>query len=135
MASLSFEENGITGTLEDVPANKIISGVPFYTRIWYTVSDGSGGTSVTSEAIGMDTASTTLETYGVTPVWNQETGQYYASWTVEDGTLCEIWLEEEESLALKAALVNQYDLGGIAAWVLGFERSTVWDVIASNIGA
>lgn len=135
VASLSFEENGITGTLEDVPANKIISGVPFYTRIWYTVSDGSGGTSVTSEAIGMDTVSTTLETYGVTPVWNQETGQYYASWTVEDGTLCEIWLEEEESLALKAALVNQYDLGGIAAWVLGFERSTVWDVIASNIGA
>lgn len=133
VASLSFEENGITGTLEDVPANKIISGVPFYTRIWYTVTNSDGSTTVTSEAIGMDTVDTTLETYGVTPTWNEETGQYYASWTVEDGTLCEIWLEEEESLALKAALVKEYNLGGIAAWVLGFERSTVWDVLSSNI--
>lgn len=132
VASLSFEENGITGTLETVPARKIISGVPFYTRIWYTVTNSDGSTTVTSEAIGMDTVDTTLETYGVTPVWDEQTGQYYASWTVEDGTLCEIWLEEEESLALKASLVKEYDLGGIAAWVLGFERPTVWAVLEEN---
>lgn len=80
----------------------------------------------------MDTVDNTLETYGVTPVWDEQTGQYYASWTVEDGTLCEIWLEEEESLALKASLVKEYDLGGIAAWVLGFERPTVWAVLEEN---
>ena len=57
----------------------------------------------------------------------------YLAVRLEDGTLCEIWLEEEESLALKAALVKEYNLGGIAAWVLGFERSTVWDVLSSNI--
>ena len=115
-----------------MPARKIISGVPFYTRIWYTVTNSDGSTTVTSEAIGMDTVDTTLETYGVTPVWDEQTGQYYASWTVEDGTLCEIWLEEEESLALKASLVKEYDLGGIAAWVLGFERPTVWAVLEEN---
>ena len=43
-----------------------------------------------------------------------------------------IWLEEEESLALKASLVKEYDLGGIAAWVLGFERPTVWAVLEEN---
>ena len=133
VASITFEENGIAGTLEEVPAEKIISGVPFYTRIWYTVTNADGSTSVNSEAIGMNTVERTLETYGVTPVWNEETAQYYAAWTTEDGVLCEIWIEEEESLARKARLVNKYGLGGIAAWVLGFERSSVWSVLSENI--
>ena len=133
VASIGFEENGIIGTLEDVPAEKIISGVPFYTRIWYTVTDAEGTTHVNSEAIGMDTVDRTLETYGVTPVWDEETAQYYAAWTTEDGVLCEIWMEEEESLARKARLVSRYGLGGIAAWVLGFERSSVWEVLSKNI--
>ena len=133
VASISFEENGIIGTLEDVPAEKIISGVPFYTRIWYTVTNADGTTSVSSEAIGMDTVDRTLETYGVTPEWNEETAQYYAAWHTEDGVLCEIWIENEESLARKARLVSEYDLGGIAAWVLGFERASIWEVLSNNI--
>lgn len=133
VASLSFEENGIIGTLEDVPSGKIISGVPFYTRIWYTTDNGDGTAAVTSEAIGMNTADTTLETYGVTAQWNEETGQDYAAWTLENGTRCQIWLENEKSLAKKARLVSQYDLGGIAAWVLGFQRDTVWEVLEQNI--
>lgn len=133
VASIGFEENGIIGTLKDVPAEKIISGVPFYTRIWYTVNNADGTASVSSEAIGMNTVDNTLESYGVTPVWDETAGQYYAGWTKDDGVLCEIWIENEESLARKARLVGQYHLGGIAAWVLGFERSTVWDVISKNI--
>ena len=134
VASLSFEENGIIGTLEDVPADKIISGVPFYTRIWYTADNGDGTFSVTSEAIGMNTVDNTLETYGVTAVWNEETSQDYASWTLENGIRCEIWIENEKSLAEKARLVSKYDLGGIAAWVLGFERDTVWEILEKNVG-
>lgn len=133
VASLSFEENGIIGTLEDVPAEKIVSGVPFYTRIWYTATNADGSTTVTSEAISMNTVANTLETYGVTPVWSEETSQYYASWTTQDGVLCEIWIEEEESLGQKARLVSKYKLGGIAAWVLGFERPGVWEVLSGNI--
>ena len=134
MASLSFEENGIIGTLEDVPADKIISGVPFYTRIWYTADNGDGTFSVTSEAIGMNTVDNTLETYGLTAAWNEETSQDYAAWTLEKGIRCEIWIENEKSLAEKARLVSKYDLGGIAAWVLGFERDTVWEVLEKNMG-
>lgn len=133
VASIGFEENGIIGTLEDVPAEKIISGVPFYTRIWYTATNADGSTSVSSEAIGMNTVDNTLESYGVTQVWDEETAQYYAGWTKDDGVLCEIWIENEESLARKARLVSQYNLGGIAAWVLGFERATVWEVLSNNI--
>lgn len=133
VASIGFEENGIIGTLEEVPKEKIISGVPFYTRIWYTAVNEDGSVSVDSEAIGMDTVDRTLETYGVTISWQEDTAQYYASWYTQDGVLCEIWLEEEESLARKARLVKEYDLGGIAAWALGFERDSVWEVLSSNL--
>lgn len=135
VASLSFEENGITETLKAVPAEKIISGVPFYTRIWYTVYNEDGTTTVTSEALSMESVEKTLETYGVVPEWNEETSQYYAAWVAEDGTLCEIWIEDEESLALKAGLVGTYDLGGIAAWVLGSEKASIWPVIQKGISS
>lgn len=133
VASLPFEENGIRSTLEDVPAEKIISGVPFYTRLWYTQTDDSGS-SVWSEAYGMGTIAKTLETYGVETQWDAETSQKYAEWVLEDGILCQIWVEDNESLSLKAGLVKTYDLGGIAAWKLGFENDSVWETLSENIG-
>ena len=129
VASLSFEENGIVRTLREVPSEKIIAGVPFYTRLWYTGTDGS----VWSEILSMNPVSRTLESYGVTPVWNEETGQYYAEWTLDDGIVCRIWIEEEKSLALKVNLVPKYELGGVAEWVLGNERATVWEVITRSL--
>ena len=129
VASLSFEENGIIRTLQDVPAEKIISGVPFYTRIWYTGTDGS----VWSEIISMNPVTRTLESYGVTPVWNGETGQYYAEWTLDDGIVCRIWIEDETSVSMKADLVCKYGLGGIAEWALGNERASIWEVITRSL--
>ena len=131
VASLSFEENGIVRTLGEVPAERIISGVPFYTRIWYTTPNGDGTNTVTSEILGMSAVQKTLESYGLTPTWDEETQQYYAGWDVE-GTFCEIWIEDAESLAKKASLVSKYELGGIAAWVLGDQTDDIWQVISEN---
>ena len=130
VASLSFEKEGIEATIaEGVPADKIISGVPFYTRLWKTDTNGE----VSSEAIGMDKADATLEANGVTANWSDETSQDYAEYHDPDGALYQIWLENEASIELKAKLVPEYQLAGIAAWKLGFERSSIWDVISTNI--
>ncbi len=135
VASLNFEESGIQNTLaQGVPAEKIISGVPFYTRIWYTTDDGTGNNVVSSEILGMTAVENTLESYSVTPVWNDHTQQDYAEWTVDDGTLCQIWIENEASLEKKAQLVPQYSLGGIAEWALGSEKDSVWSVLSDTIG-
>lgn len=134
VASLSFEENGIRDSIAaQIPADKLISGIPFYTRLWYTSTAADGSTSTWSEAYGMNTVAKTLDTYDVTPTWDDETQQNYAEWTLEDGTLCRIWLEDETSIALKAKLVDTYALGGIAEWVLGFERDSIWPVIAEQL--
>lgn len=129
VASLPFEENGIARTLEDIPASKVISGIPFYTRIWYSQTEENGDEKVWSEILGMNAVTKTLESYSVTPVWDEDTMQNYAEWTVDDGIVCRIWVEDEESIAKKAELVGKYGLGGIAAWALGSERNTVWDII------
>lgn len=125
VASLSFEKQGIEDTLKEVPAEKIISGVPFYTRLWYTDAQGN----VSSEAMGMSSSEQWLTDYGVTSNWSQETSQDYAELTDSEGGKYQIWLENEKSLEEKAKLVKEYNLGGIAAWKLGFERSSIWDVL------
>ena len=115
--------------LENVPKEKIISGIPFYTRLWKTNASGE----VSSEAIGMDKADQILSDYKVTAGWSSETSQDYAEFTDEDGNFCQIWLENEASIEEKMKLVQEYGLAGVAEWKLGFERSSIWDVIAKYV--
>lgn len=129
---LSFEENGIKALLEEVPKEKIISAVPFYTRLWRTKTNENGETEVSSEILGMDSAGNVLTENGASASWNAETSQQYAQWE-SGGALYQIWFENELSLEVKAGLVKTYDLGGIAAWCLTFERPEIWKVIEKAI--
>ena len=80
----------------------------------------------------MSAAANYLAQYGVTASWDETTCQDYATFEA-DGVTYQIWLENEASIELKAKLVPEYQLAGIAAWKLGFERSSIWDVISTNI--
>ena len=82
----------------------------------------------------MEGAMQILADNGVTSSYDESTGQQYAQWTSSDGQLCQIWLEDDNSVTARASLVSQYDLGGIAAWVLGNETDSVWELIRSAIG-
>lgn len=134
VASMEFETTGIQNMLTEVPKEKLISGIPFYSRLWYTQTFEDGTKQVTSEAVSMARSDEILAAAGVTPTYDESTGQQYAEWTDEQGRLCQIWLEDDASVAARAALVSEYDLGGIAAWVLGNQKDTVWEAIQSGIG-
>lgn len=133
VASLGFENQGILETRKEVPAEKIISGIPFYTRLWNTETLADGTVNVTSEALGMDEAKQRLENNNVEYAWNEETSQNYAEFQGDDGSLYQIWLEDEKSIEEKMKLVKDYGLGGVAAWKLGFENDAVWDVILKYV--
>ncbi len=124
VASLPYEEQGIIDTLEMVPAEKIISGIPFYTRVWKVDSDGR----TTSDALSLADAAAWVRQTGVELEWDDELGQYYGERT-SNGTTSMIWLEDERSLELKAQLAKDYGLAGIACWKLGFDTPAVWDVL------
>jgi len=128
VASISFFNEGIEQTLEEVPAEKVIGGVPFYTRLWrVSVSE-----NVTSEVMGMDEAAAYIAEKGIETFWDKSTGQNYGEYEAEDATY-KIWLEDEQSLEERMKLIQNYQLAGAAAWKLGFERNSVWDVISGYL--
>lgn len=133
VASMDFERNGIRNMLSEVPKEKVVSAIPFYTRLWYTETLADGSLSVTSESLSMAGAWQVLEENGVQAVWDEDAGQPYGEWTDAQGRLCQIWLEDDSTVAERAKLVGENDLGGIAAWVLGQEMDYVWGVISENI--
>lgn len=123
VASIGFVQNGIEGALAYIPAERLVMGVPFYTRLWET--DASG--QVTMQVLTMKNAMSTAEYYGVTPVWQEESGQYYVSYVDDEGLSCEMWLEETQSVAKKRALCDSFGLAGTASWCLGYELDEVWE--------
>ena len=60
--------------------------------------------------------------------WQQELGQFYGELSIEDGVKY-LWMEEEDSLALKMKAIKEEDLAGVACWKLGLEDAVVWDSI------
>ena len=133
VASMDFERTGIENMLSEVPKEKLVSAIPFYSRIWYTATNEDGSTTVTSEAVSMDYAEQTVAQQGAEKVFDASTGQQYAEWTDDQGRLCQIWLEDEESVRARALLVKEFELAGIAEWVLGNESPAVWPIISESI--
>ena len=123
VASIGFVEQAIQMVLSDVSADKIINGIPFYTRVWK-----SKGGDVTSEALGMGQAKDFIAKYDVSTVWDEETCQNYGEKEM-NGTLYQIWLEDEESIGTKLNIMKKYGVAGVAEWQLGMEDKAIWSTI------
>ena len=128
VASLPWVEQGVQDTLEEVPAERTILAIPFYTRLWKTA-----GGALTSEAIGMDEAAQDVADSGTEAVWDGSVGQNYATYETSDGATYQIWLEDADSIAEKVKLIPKYGLAGVAEWKLGFENSNIWQTISDSI--
>ncbi len=124
VASIDFVERGIADTVAQVPAAKVINAIPFYTRIWETK-----GTTVDSQAVGMETAKQYLTDHGITTTWDEETCQNYGEYQTGDSYI-QVWMEDEESIRVKLNIMNKYQIAGVAEWQLAFAADSVWDVIA-----
>ena len=146
VASYNYVKEGIEETIKDVPANKVINAVPFYTRLWKEVPkteeelEEQKGTEaglydmkVTSEALGMSAALSRVTDAGAEITWNDEVKQNYAEWSGDDGATYKIWLEDASSLEAKLQLMKENNLAGTAAWKLGFETSDIWDLILKYV--
>ena len=127
VASLPYVLDGIEQTLREVPSEKVINAVPFYTRVWKT-----NGGDVTSEALGMDAAAAFVKDNGIETEWDDQCCQYYGEKTM-NGILYQVWLEDNESIAAKLSVMDSHNLGGVAEWKLGFENKSVWDVIGAYL--
>lgn len=141
VASYDFVKAGIENTLKDVPADKVINAVPFFTRVWKETPKTADeiaqdqGTdaadykmNVTSSAYGMADARALAEQAGAQITWDDKTKQNYATWEA-DGATYEVWLEDAQSMEPRLKLMKDNQLAGTAAWRLGQETSDIWELI------
>lgn len=125
VASLGFVKDGITRALKDVPADKLINAVPFYTILWKV--DGS---DVTDEYLTMINQPDFLSRIGRETVWDEDASQNYLEWT-EGSKTYKLWLEDLESLGMKLNVMSANELAGVAAWRLGYATQEAWTLLAT----
>ena len=123
VASISYVSDGLDRTLQEVPANKVVNALPFYTILWKTE-----GTDVTDEYITMRNEADFMSKAGVSAEWDEETCQNYAEWTSGSATY-QIWLEDAESIAVKLNMMTTKNIGGVAVWRLGYGTQAAWELI------
>lgn len=131
VAQLNWVEYGLKGVLQEVPAHKLLLGLPFYTREWKEEMV-NGKKKVTSRAISMEAAQKIIKDKKADVVWDEESGQHYAQYKEGQATY-KIWLEDAKSINLKSSLVHKYDLAGVASWRRGFESDDIWEILATNL--
>lgn len=127
VASIDYVEDGIAQTVKEVPAEKVINAIPFYTRIWETTGDG-----ISSQAVDMMTAEQFISNHGITAEWDETTCQNYGEYTSGDSRY-QVWLEDADSIKVKLNVMENHGIGGVAEWRLGFEKPEIWDVIGEYL--
>ena len=145
VASIGFVEKGAKDTLDaGVPAEQLVLGMPFYTRIWAETpkeEDGDSaeaaaedyvGYELSSEAVSMAEARSRIDANGAQIIWMDDCGQNFAQYEV-DGVTYKVWLEDAQSLDLKLQVMKDLNLAGAAFWKSGMETADVWDTISSYI--
>lgn len=126
VASLPWVETNIEKMLKLVPKEKLLLGIPLYTREWIETQEGSK-VRTKSKTLWMEDVDTIIKEKKVVPTWQEETGQDYLSYK-EDGKTHRIWIENAKSIKSRLALVHMYELAGVASWRKGFETSDIWAI-------
>lgn len=130
-ASIGYVKMGAERTLESVDKEKLIVGVPFYSRLWQSeINAEDNSTSILgTKAYSMNGGEQIAEELGLVSEWDDELKQTVAT-GYSGGYFYEIWLETLQSMTEKINTIRDYDVGGISAWALGFEDDGVWDIFS-----
>ncbi|WP_066049380.1 glycosyl hydrolase family 18 protein [Robertmurraya korlensis] len=128
VASLPWVETNLQKLLEIIPNEKLILGIPLYTRLWEIKDSGE----VSSKSKSMAQIKEWLTTNNLTPSYDADSGQNYAELYVPDqATTYKVWLEDEQSLTARTNLAIKYDLAGVASWSRYFADETAWTALQS----
>lgn len=129
VSSLPFVQQAVEEMTRVMPADQVICGIPFYTRVW---TEKFVQSAITSEVLGMDGAKNYAKENQMTETWDASLGQNVATVETSDARYT-IWMEDEQSMEEKLKVIQSADLAGVAEWKLGFECADVWSLISKYI--
>lgn len=123
VAEIPWVEEGIQTSLQEIPKEKLVLGMPFYTRLWVERSNG-----LNVKSYSMTSIQELISTWGVASELDPVSGQNYVEYAAEDGTY-KVWLEDYDSIQKRLQLMEKYELAGYGAWRLGYESSDIWNLL------
>lgn len=129
VASIDYVANGITKTVSQVPAEKVVNALPFYTIVWCIE-----GADVTDQYLTLNNTADFIKRVGKEPVWDDVTGQNFLEWTSGSKTY-RVWIEDAKSIAAKLNVMNANNVGGVAVWRLGYGTQEVWNILKSYVNS
>lgn len=129
-AGYNWVETNINKFLDQevVKSEKIILGIPLYTRIWTITEDE---TKDSSKTVDMKDVDTVIRGKGEKQ-WNDTLKQYYIQYE-ENGQTRAMWIEDEKSITEKISLANKYKLAGIAFWEKDRETEGLWKIVNEEL--
>ena len=113
---------------EDIDSEKIILGIPFYTRMWTT---NSSGDIISRGTVDMKEIDRVLPS-GVEKTWDNELKQNYVEY-MDGANKKQIWIEDVDSLKAKVSLVVENKLAGVASWRKDMESDDVWQMLKAEL--
>ena len=113
---------------EEIDSDKLILGIPFYTRIWTVDANGE---VLRNPTVNMEDIEGVIPD-GVQKTWDDELKQYYVEYQDGDYTR-KMWIEDVESLKAKVSLVKENNLAGVASWQYGRETQDVWSMLKEEL--
>ena len=128
-AGFNWVETNLKKIIEydEVDTEKIILGMPFYTRQWTIASDGT----VKGKPPVVSMMNTKIPT-NVEKQWDEDLKQYYIEYKSGKDTI-KMWIEDGDSIKEKVSLVTKYKLGGTSCWRKDMETSNVWTIIKEEL--
>lgn len=136
-------EQTVNKVVQQVPANKLIMGIPLYA---YSYINGGSSKKVltlgdfeTLKNNGQLTLLSgevwTVYEWIVPPTYNESTGTQYMKFKDTAGRIHEAWYENAQSIDIKLDIINRYNLAGAASWRYGYsdDMQSIWDVYAQRL--
>ena len=112
---------------DEVKAEKLILGIPFYTRLWTENADGS----LKSSVVNMKDVNNVIPE-SANKEFLDDLKQNYVVYE-EKGATKKMWIEDVTSIKCKLDIVNEYKLGGASFWALDREDPAVWNTVKTEL--
>jgi len=127
-AGFNWVETSLKKIIEydEVDTEKIILGMPFYTRQWTIAQDGTVKSKTVVNMMNIKIPN------NVEKQWNDDLKQYYIEYKSGKDTI-KMWIEDGTSIKEKVSLVTKYNLGGTSCWRKDMETSNVWTIIKEEL--
>ncbi len=130
VTSLNWLEGNVKHLIETgVSPQKLIIGLPSYTRIWEV--DQSGNT-ITSMALANQYVSKLLKQTNRPETWDPKQATYDVTYN-KNGKRYKVWLTNDRSLQIYFDLVEKYRMAGVGIWNLDMMSSKEWNQLINQI--